>query len=340
MSDNETIEVEAEVIGEISQVSKADEWLAAAREKVSATAAEYREWQIQSNDDYRQMKRDRTEVRRRAQEIDSERKAMLSDLEKQLRDFKAGVKDVLSPLTALDAAYKAELDAWDERVVEQRRLAMAQEYAEGAPDLVPLVPFDALCRRYATEGKWFLKSTGDARAVEDMWQRVQGIAECEKALDATGLPADILADAKARYFSTLDLADAMTWARGQQEQRERVAELERQRELRRREHEEAERAAREAAAALVEDFAEKVSQIAEGAEREQSPQEPAGAPDAPQEPPQAPAVCFYAFCVECPDPATVKQIRDELKAAGLHGSGIRCTKEQFEMFKDFVREGR
>lgn len=339
MSDK-AIETEAEVIGEIRPLSKADEWLAAAREKVGATVAEYHEWQIQSNDDYRQMKRDRTEVRRRAQEIDSERKAMLSDMEKALRDFKAGVKDVLSPLTALDAAYKAELDAWDERVVEQRRLAMSQEYAEGAPDLVPLVPFDALCRRYATEGKWFLKSTGDARAIEDMWQRVQGIAECEKALDATGLPADILADAKARFFSTLDLADAMTWARGQQEQRERVAELERQREQRRREHEEAERAAREAAATLVGDFAEKVSQIAGAAEGEQSPQTPAGTPDAPQEPPQAPAGCFYVFGVELSDPSQMWEIRKWLVGHGMHGSGIRATSGQFEDFKRSVKEGR
>lgn len=331
MSDK-AIETEAEVIGEIRPLSKADEWLAAAREKVAATAAEYHEWQIQSNDDYRQMKRDRTEVRRRAQEIDSERKAMLSDMERALRDFKAGVKDVLSPLTALDAAYKAELDAWDERVVEQRRLAMSQEYAEGAPDLVPLVPFERLCERYATEGKWFLRSTGDAKAAEDMWQRVQGIAECERALDATGLAADILADAKARYFSTLDLADAMTWARGQQEQRERVAELERQREERRRAAEEAEWAALEAA--------ERLAKTAQEPEREPMAQVAAPVAETPQTRPQAPVAASYAFCVDYDDPMAVRRIRDWLRAEGLHGSGIRCTREQFDMFRDYVREGR
>lgn len=333
MTDKEAIEVEAEVIGEISTVSKADEWLAAAREKVTATASEYREWQIKSNDDYRQMKRDRTEVRRRASEIDAERKAMLSDLERQLRDFKAGVKDVLAPLTALDAAYKAEIDAWDARIVDERRMAMAQEYAEGAPDLVPLVPFERLCERFAAEGKWFLRSTGDAKATEDMWQRIQGIAECEQALDAMGIAPDLLADAKARYFSTLDLAEAMTWARRQAEQRERVAELERQREERRHEAEEAERAALEAAARLAES--------AQEPEPEPVAPEPERKPEAPQARPQVPDGTFiYVVGIELTDRSQAKMIRDYLVKCGLHGSPVRATREQFEEFKRAVREGR
>lgn len=243
----ETIEVEAEIMdGGLAVLSKADAWLAEQRERVAGMAEQYRP--PESIEDERARKEAvlaRADCRRDAAEIDAERKAMLRDAEDALKRFKAGVKDVLAPLTELDETYKRLLDEYEERWRAEREIELAREYADIAPDLVPLVPFSRLRDRYGTSkgSQWLMRSTNIEAAKDMLADAVGEIADAERTIseladagDAEGL--------KARYFQTLDLQGTLSEARRLAEQRERVRALEEQR----REREEQARLAAEQAA--------------------------------------------------------------------------------------------
>lgn len=247
MSKKKPIEVEAEIMdGGLAALSKADAWLAEQRERVAVMAEQYRP--PESIEDERARKEAvlaRADCRKDAAEIDAERKAMLRDAEDALKRFKAGVRDVLAPLTELDETYKRLLDEYEERWRAEREIELAREYADIAPDLVPLVPFSRLHDRYGSSkgSQWLMRSTNIEAAKDMLADAVGEIADAERTIseladagDAEGL--------KARYFQTLDLQGTLSEARRLAEQRERVRALEEQR----REREEQARISAEQAA--------------------------------------------------------------------------------------------
>ena len=264
--------VDAEIIEEgISPLSKAEKWLAGARDRVSELAAQYRvPEEIADERAYKDAKASRASVRKDAAELDSERKRMTREMDDALKRFRTDVKGVLEPLTELDVAYKAALDDYEARWGAQRRAELQEAYDEYAPDLVPLVPLDRLVARFGTEPKkgWLNRSTNVEAAKAGLRGAIDSVAAGEQTLEAAVDPDD-LEGAKADYFATLDLGRAITDAQARAAQRERVRRLEEERRAR----EEAARAAREAAEA------------ARTAQDDQAPAEGQTAPEiAPQRP--------------------------------------------------------
>lgn len=225
----DTIDVEATPIEDgLKVISGADLWLSDARAKVDAVIAEYgHPAEVTTEDEYKSARRYRTAVRKSSSAIDAERKAMLRQFEDALAGFKADVKDVLAPLSDLDAEYKALLDAYDERLGAMREVELAQEYEALAPDLVPLVPFSLVLRRYGMEtGRvWLNKSTNIVAAKDMLADAIYDISEGEKAIDSLVAEED-RAEAKRLFFETLDLNGALASARRAKEQRERLRALE------------------------------------------------------------------------------------------------------------------
>lgn len=264
--------VDAEIIEEgISPLSKAEQWLAGARDRVSELAAQYRvPEEIADERAYKDAKASRAAVRKDAAELDAERKRMTREMDDALKRFRTDVKGVLEPLTDLDAAYRAALDEYEARWGAQRRAELQEAYDEYAPDLVPLVPLDRLVTRYGSErGKgWLMRSTNVEAAKAGLRGAIDSVAAGEQTLEAAVDPDD-LEGAKADYFATLDLGRAIADAQARAAQRERVRRLEEERRAR----EEAARAAREAA---------------EAARAAQDDQEPTEGQTAPQIAPQRP----------------------------------------------------
>lgn len=233
----DAINVDAKPIDqELDTISRAEKWLASASERVSERCELYRPPErIESEQQRKECTAARTQVRKDAAEIDNERKAMLRVMEDALRKFKSEVKDVLSPLTDLDAEYKRLLDEYEELWRTERYVELAQEYEGIAPDLVELVPFDRILARYGNErGKvWTNRSTNIVAAKEMLGEAIYGIADAERIIRES-VPEQDVQDTLLSFFSTLDLQKALSNARALAEQRERLAQLE------------AERAAREA----------------------------------------------------------------------------------------------
>lgn len=232
---SEPTRVEAEPIETaMSPLSKAELWLAGARERVATLAEQYRvPDEITTDRAFKDAKASRASVRKDAKELDDERKRMTREMDDALKRFRDDVKGVLEPLTDLDAAYKEALDAYEERWGQQRRQDLQEAYDEYAPDLVPLVPLDRLIARYGSErGKgWLNRSTNVEAAKAGLRGSIDAVAAGEKTLEASVDPEDLEA-AKADYFSALDLGQAIQAAHSRAEQRERVRRLEEERRAR------------------------------------------------------------------------------------------------------------
>lgn len=247
----ETIDVAAEVIeSELSPLSRAEQWLAEARDRVAGLAAQYKVPDaIADERAYRDAKASRASVRKDAAELDAERKAMTRAMDDALKRFRTDVKGVLEPLTDLDAAYRAALDEYEARWGAERRATLQGAYDEYAPDLVPLVPLDRLVAKYGSErGRgWLNRSTNVEAAKAGLRGAVDAIAAGEQTIEGAVAPEDLDA-ARADYFSTLDLGQAIAGAQARAEQRERVRRLDEERRRREAEYERivAEREAREA----------------------------------------------------------------------------------------------
>lgn len=289
---SEVQEVEAVTIEtDMSPLAKSERWLAEARGRVAELAAQYRPPEtIEGEREYKDAKAARSSVRKDAQELDGERKRMTRAMDDALKQFRSDVKDVLTPLTDLDVAYKRALDDYEERWGMERRAALQEAYDEYAPDLVPLVPLDRLVTRYGNErGKgWLMRSTNVEAAKAALRAAIDDVAACEATVADSVDPEDA-EGAKADFFASLDVGAAIQRAHARAEQRERVRRLEEERRAREAEYErlrqEAERAERERAEA---EMAEAQRAWDEAGERLEERME-APAPAQPMPMPQAPA---------------------------------------------------
>ena len=235
---DEVEQVEATTIdAELGILSRSEMWLADARGRVAALAAQYpAPAEIETERAYKDAKANRAAARKDAKELDDERKRMTRDMDDALKRFRADVKDVLTPLTELDAAYKEALDAYEERWANERLAELSEEYEGYAPDLMPLVPMERLLALRGSErGKaWLARGTTLAAAKAAMLAAIDQVAADEQTLADSVDPEDLEA-AKADLFTTLDLGSALRTARARADQRERVRRLEEER--RRREEE-------------------------------------------------------------------------------------------------------
>lgn len=228
----DAVEVDAKPIdNELGVISKAEQWLAGASERVAERCELYRPpARIENEKQRKDAVASRAQCRKDAAEIDNERKAILREAEDALKKFKSEVKDVLSPLTDLDVEYKRLLDEYEESWRTTRQIELTKEYEAIAPDLVELVPFERLMAAFGNEkGKvWLNRSTNIQAAKEMIGVAIYQIADAERIIREQVDQQDVH-DTLISYFNTLDLQRALTTARGIKEQREQLARLEAQR---------------------------------------------------------------------------------------------------------------
>ena len=245
----EVEEVMAEPIEQaIEPMSGLDQLVSGITTEAERLAREYMPREITDEDDFKQSKRERASARKDIAALRQRYSDAMRAIKDAVAEADARTKAALAPLDAVDAGYKREVDAYEERWKLDRRAMLAEEYEGFAPDLVPLVPFDRLMARFGMErGKqWDARSMSDGQAVAAMQQAVQRIAQDEQTIDSSPYDEADKAQLKADYFATLDLSGALRRTQEAKEQRERVAQLERERAAREEEAARA-RAAREEA---------------------------------------------------------------------------------------------
>lgn len=228
----EVQEVMAEPIDEaIEPMSGLDVLVSDITDEAQRLAAEYQPREITSEEDFKQSKRERTGARKDIAALKQRYTDAMRAIKDAVSEADARAKAALSPLDAIQAEYKRENDAYLDRWRLERCAVIAEEYQDFAPDLVPLVPFDRLLRRFGQEkGKqWDARSLSEAQAIAAMQKAVETIAQDERAIDAYECDDDEKTYMKADYFETLDLSYAFRRMQERKAQRDRVEMLERER---------------------------------------------------------------------------------------------------------------
>lgn len=265
---SEPIEAEATIIEEdISPLSGLDALIGEIAAEAENIAKEYLPHDIKDEADFKQSKRERTGARKSIAALKARYADKMGAIKDAVAEADFRMKSAIDPLDAIDRGYKAKVDEYTERWVNQRIATLREAYEDFAPDIAlpqegaekALVPFHRLLGRYGNEkGKaWTLRNTNEIAAIEAMQAAVEEIAKAEKTIDSMVEEA-YREGAKARYFRTLDLQATLNEEAEAKAQRERVARLERERQERMAAEEAARRQAEEdawleqAAAAPVE----------------------------------------------------------------------------------------
>ncbi len=229
---SEVIETQAAPIEEaIEPTSGLDQLVAGITSEAERLAQEYMPREIVTDEDYKQCKRERTGARKDIAALKGRYDERMRAIKDAVKEADARVKAALAPLDAIDAGYKAEVETYESRWKSARLAALAEAYADYAPDLTELVPFERLLVRFGTEKgrQWDARSMSDAQAEEAMHKAVQAIASDEATIDSSPYDDADKAALKADYFATLDLSGALRRTQEAKEQRERVARLEQER---------------------------------------------------------------------------------------------------------------
>lgn len=222
-------EVTPEVIDVPEVISGADRWLAEQRAKVAEIAKEYVPHEITSGEDYRESKRARAQARKAIKAVEDARRQQVGAIKDAVRDFEAQVRDLLTPLSGVDADYKAALAEWERLTIESRTQEVAAWYAETQGDVAQMVPFETIWQRYAHAEKWDLYGANLVQVEQDVAGVVESIEQDMQTLNSAPYEPEDKANVKAEYLRTLDLSGALRSADEARRRRERMAEVERQR---------------------------------------------------------------------------------------------------------------
>ena len=178
----EPIEAEALPIEQdITPTSGLDRLVASITAEAERLATEYMPREITSEDDYKQSKRERSGARKDIAELKGRYDTQMRAIKDAVKEADARIKAALDPLARIDGGYKAKVDEYEARWKSKRLADLAEAYADFAPDLVPLVPFERLMARFGTEkGKqWDARSVSDKQAEEAMRKAVEVVAHDE-----------------------------------------------------------------------------------------------------------------------------------------------------------------
>lgn len=286
-----------------AKLSKVDLWLADTSSKVTDIASQYGHIDIVDGKTYRDCRNARIQLRKEIASIDQDRKDKTRVLEQLIANFKTNAANVLSPLSAIEADYKAQLDAWEAGIMDRRYAYVAEAYADMAPALADgLVPFERVWDTFGAEKKWLNKSTSDEKCVKDLEGIVERIAKEEATINNLDFDDDERNRARSWYFTTLDLSGAIQNIQAERDQKARLAELD---------------AMRNAQSAPVEP--EPIQEPPMPAEAPNSAVAPATvAQSAPVDVQEQEPINTYSFVFECTRSQMVSLI-EFCKANGIHG---------------------
>lgn len=216
--------------------------LAAVKAFVDDQLTMYRLMTVDDEEAFALAKRDRTHLRKLIGDIDNERKKVKAAYMEPVAAFEDAVKGILEPAKQAEAAIAEEVKAYDERYKLRRRQQLSDHYDDYAPMLAAAVPYGRL-----HDDRWLNRSFDLSQAYADLEGKVGRIASEEATLSDLGLAHPI--EAKARYYETLSVADAISYDKEMTRREEAARAIEEHKAAMAAEQEAAQAAQQEAAAA-------------------------------------------------------------------------------------------
>lgn len=231
--ENERVqEVAAETIDppEIVPESLLDREVARATEKAATWPERYMPRVPKDAEDAKQARRERTALRKEIAEVNDRKKSLVGPVRDAVRRAEARFADVTADGRAMDAAYKRGLDEYDRQVIDYRLSNLAAAYAEYAPDLAELVPFERVDARWGEGDGWHKTSSQEMDMRRQMEGHASEMARCLRTIDNGAEPQEDKDRWRDEYLRTLDFTASAQIAQEARERRERMRQMRDERE--------------------------------------------------------------------------------------------------------------
>lgn len=233
----------------------------------------------------------RTWLNKLSAALNNKRKEIKTAYNEPLNNFEAQVKEIdaviLEPKNRIDAIIKQR----EEEAKQLRREHLIDCYADYAPALVEVVPFDKIL-----DPKWLNASFGEVKAENALYEKVTNLANDWEQLKTLKDTMPYFEEAQRELFRTLSLSDAVAKNKELVDEQHRIDEMNRQ--------------------------IEEVQQYQQGQPEEQvqATPEPPQSEQVPVEVYQAqPVVKKIVLNIEATD-EQFSQLVDFMKSNGIHGT--------------------
>lgn len=165
-------------------------------------------------------KKDRANLNKLADAIDSKRKEMKALYLEPYAEFEAQAKELTAMVKAQADAIAAQIKAFDDFRKEQKREKIQKIYAQIFGNLAALVPYERI-----ENPKWYNVTTTEAAASEEIAGLAERIEKGLAAIDKMGAPEQVTCHLVTSFLHKFDLAEVFAEKERYEKQRAELARL-------------------------------------------------------------------------------------------------------------------
>lgn len=160
---------------------------------------------VYTHDTIAQAKKDRANLNRLIDAIDTKRKEMKAHYLHPYEEFEAQAKELVATIKTVNAEIDAQIKAYENFKKEEKQAEIKQLYEAMIGNLATLVPYEKL-----HNPKWLNVTCSMGAVSEELGGKIGRIEAGLKSIDTLGLDDDLADRVKSRFLQDYDLAGA--WA--------------------------------------------------------------------------------------------------------------------------------
>ena len=169
-------------------------------------------------------KKDRANLNKLADVIDSKRKEMKAKYLQPYEEFEKQAKELFAMVKAQSLEIDTQVKSYEQVKKDKKLNDIKEVYAAMIGDLAGLVPYDKL-----HNPKWLNATTADSTVVEELGSKIDRIIAGLESINSLGLDADIAEQVKGVFLKDFDLAAALAERERIEKRREELAKYEERR---------------------------------------------------------------------------------------------------------------
>lgn len=159
---------------------------------------------VYTADTITQAKKDRANLNRLVDAIDTKRKEMKAHYLHPYEEFEAQAKELVAMVKTVSAEIDAQVKAYESHKKEEKQGKIKQMYEAMIGNLAGLVPYEKL-----HNPKWLNVTCSEASITEELGGKIDRISAGLASIDTLGLDDDLAGRVKSRFLQDYDLAGAL-----------------------------------------------------------------------------------------------------------------------------------
>lgn len=163
----------------------------------------------------------RAELNRMKKELEDGRKLVKREVNAPYVEFAEQLKSLTDTIDSYVKILDESIKIRENGIREDRRAMLSQEYQDYAPMIASIIPFEKVL-----EPEWLNKTYGTAKAISELYDKVQRITEEYDTLRNMEGSLEFYMEDKAVFFDTLSLKEALANENARNESARKIRELE------------------------------------------------------------------------------------------------------------------